>query len=277
MEILVAFLVVGAIAAVAGILLALISHFFVTPEDQAKKRIRDCLPGINCGACGYGGCDDYAAALVKGEAKPNLCIPGAQEVADRIGEIIGVKAEPFADLISFIACNGHCDATYPKAIYEGVQSCYAASMIYGGANSCRFGCLGYGDCAEACPSEAICIIDGIAHVDTSRCIGCGLCARTCPKKIAVMLPRNAVTAVMCSSKDKAKDARRVCKNSCIGCKKCQRACPHGAIIIKDNLATIDYTKCNFCGACIDVCPTGCIRTVYFPTLPDGVSFNDVIS
>ena len=53
MDILIAFIVVGAVALVAGILLALISRFFGVPEDKRVKELRECLPGINCGACGY--------------------------------------------------------------------------------------------------------------------------------------------------------------------------------------------------------------------------------
>ena len=70
--ILTALAVVGAVGLLAGVLLALISHFFAVPDDKTVKAIRECLPGINCGACGYKGCDDYAAALAEGKAKANL-------------------------------------------------------------------------------------------------------------------------------------------------------------------------------------------------------------
>lgn len=276
MEILIAFLVMLAIALVAAILLTVFSHFFGVEEDPKKKQIRECLPGINCGACGYKGCDDYAAALAEGGVKPNLCIPGAQQVADEIAAIIGVETEEFEDVVAFVACNGNCNATSPKALYEGVQTCEAASMLYGGANSCRFGCLGYGDCAAACPSNAICIIDGIAHVRTDRCLGCGICANTCPKKIINMLPQKTNTVVMCSSKDKGADARKACKNACIACKKCEKLCPHGAITVKDNLATIDYNKCTGCGLCVKECPTGCLKTVFFPNIPKDVECDEII-
>ena len=268
MGILIAFLVMFGIALVACILLSVLSHFFGVEDDPRQKEIRACLPGINCGACGYKGCDDYAAALAAGGVAPNLCIPGAQKVADQIGGILGVESEPFKDVVAFVGCNGHCEATAPKAVYDGVQTCKAASMIYGGANSCRFGCLGYGDCAVACPANAICMIDGIAHVDTSRCLGCGLCTTQCPKRLISMVSQHTETVVMCSSKDKGADARKACKNACIGCKKCERTCPNGAIAVKDNLAVIDYEKCTNCGACVAACPTGCLKTVFFPNLPE---------
>lgn len=276
MDILIAFLVMLGVALVAGILITVFSHFFSVPENPLKAEIRECLPGINCGACGYKGCDDYAAALAEGGVAPNLCIPGAQAVADKIGGIIGVESEPFKDVVAFVSCNGNCEATFNTAEYEGVKTCYAASMIYGGTNSCRFGCLGFGDCANACPSNAICIKDGIAHINTARCLGCGLCARTCPKQIINMIPQETATVVMCSNKQKGADAKKACKNACIGCKKCEKTCPHGAIKVIDNLAVIDYEKCVHCEACVKECPTGCLKTAFFPDIPDNVSSEDLL-
>ena len=271
MNIVIAVVSVLAIALVAGILLLVFSHLFAVQENEQKKEIRACLPGINCGACGYKGCDDYAQALADGGVKPNLCVPGAQSVADRIGDILGIEAEPFKDVVAFVACNGHCEATSRTAHYEGMQTCRAASMVYGGAHSCRFGCLGFGDCAAACPSQAICMTDGIARVDTSRCIGCGLCTRTCPKRIITMLSQETQTVVMCSNKQKGGLAAKACKNACIACRKCEKTCPNGAITVKDNLATIDYGRCTDCGACVKECPTGCLKSIFFPNLPDSDS------
>lgn len=277
MEILIAFLVMLAVAVIAGVMLLVFSHFFAIPENPKKAIIRECLPGINCGACGYKGCDDYASALAEDDTvKPNLCIPGAQGVADQIGEILGVVAEPFEDVVAFVACNGHCEANLPKAKYEGVETCYAASMIYGGPNACKYGCLGYGDCAVACPSGAICVVDGIAHVNTELCLGCGLCARTCPKHIINMLPQDCRTVVMCSNKQKGADARKACKNACIACKKCEKTCPNGAISVVNNLAVIDYNKCTNCGECVKECPTGCLKSVFFPNLPENCDVESLL-
>ena len=275
-SILVPFAVVAGIALVLGILLAVISHFFSVPEDPTYTKIRECLPGINCGACGYKGCDDYAAALTEGGVSPSLCVPGAQAVAEQIGGILGVEAEPFEDVVAFVACNGHCDAAKDKATYDGVPSCAAAARLYGGPGACNYGCMGFGDCAKVCPANAICTIDGIAHVDTSRCLGCGVCANHCPKGIIHMLPQDTAAVVMCSNKDKGVDARKACTNACIGCKKCEKTCPQEAIHVTDNLAAIDYTKCTGCGACVDSCPTGCLKKVFFPDLPEDTLAEDLL-
>ncbi|MDD6479402.1 MAG: RnfABCDGE type electron transport complex subunit B [Oscillospiraceae bacterium] len=260
-DILIAFIIVTAIGVIAGIVLVLASHFFNVPQDETEMKVRECLPSVNCGACGYAGCDDYAKAVAEGKAATNLCIPGSVDTAKAISDIMGVEAEAPKDLVAFVKCNGNKEAAVKKADYQGVYTCKAASMVYAGPNECKYGCIGCGDCANVCPTNAISIKDGIAVVDTRICIGCGLCTRTCPKLIIKLLPQDAKVAVMCSSKDKGAVARKACKNACIACKKCELNCPDKAITVEDNLASIDYSKCVGCGVCAEVCPTGCIKKI----------------
>ena len=272
-DILIALGVVSAVGLIAGVLLALISHFFGVEEDERVKEVRACLPGINCGACGFKGCDDYAAALAEGRAKPNLCVPGAEDTAKALASVLGVEVETAPDVVAFVHCNGNCAATSQKNVYEGYKGCRAASMLYGGPEACSYGCMGLGDCAAACPVKAICMKDGIAHVDSSVCLGCGLCVEVCPKKIISLVPQEAQTVIMCSSKAKGADARKACKNACIGCRKCEKTCQFGAITVKNNLAVIDYDKCTGCGACVDGCPTGCLHQVFLPDLSSDGEIN----
>ena len=260
-DILTALLVVGVIGILAGVLLAVASHFFKVEEDETVKTVREALPGSNCGACGFAGCDSYAEAVANGKAEANLCVPGAATVAASLSEILGVECVAAECGVAFVACNGSCHATEKKAEYDGIESCAAASMLFGGASSCIYGCVGCGDCAEACPVDAICVRDSLAHVDPRKCIGCGKCVKTCPKHIISIVPKNTSTAVMCSNKEKGAVARKNCKNACIGCKKCQLNCPEKAITVTDNLAVIDYSKCSGCGVCVDNCPTNCIKNL----------------
>lgn len=265
-DILIALAVVGGVGLVAAISLALFSHFFGIPQDEREKALRENLPGINCGACGFKGCDDYAAAMARGEAGPSLCVPGGADVSASLSEILGVEAAPTKKRVAFVHCNGNCNATSKKMIYDGIKTCSAAAGVYGGPNSCSYGCMGFGDCAAVCPTGAICVEDGIARIDARLCIGCGLCARTCPKGIISPAPRGTTTVVMCNSKDKGAEARKACKNACIGCKKCEIACPEGAITVENNLAKIDYDKCISCGICVKGCPTGCLKAIDIPEL-----------
>lgn len=267
-DVLTALAVVASIGLLFGILLALFVHFFGVEENEKTKQIRDALPGINCGACGFKGCNDYAEALSAGKAKPNLCIPGAENTAKALASILGVEMEAPKDMIALVHCNGTCDVTTENVIYEGIASCKASTMVYGGPKSCSYGCLGCGDCASVCVSDAICLADGIARIDTSRCVGCGMCIKACPKGIISMIPQEATAVVYCSNKSKGAEARKACKRACIACKKCEKTCPHGAITVVDNCAVIDYTKCTGCALCTEVCPTGCLQKASFPDLPE---------
>ena len=80
MEILIPILAVTIIGLICGVGLAVASSVMAVKEDSRFAEIRECLPGANCGACGYTGCDGYAKALLKPGTKTNLCVPGAGAV-----------------------------------------------------------------------------------------------------------------------------------------------------------------------------------------------------
>ena len=259
MTVLIATLIVAAIGLICAIMLVLASKFFAVPEDKRFSDIRECLPGANCGACGYAGCDGYAKALAEDDSvKTNLCIPGADAVAKQIADILGKEAEDVIEQVAVIHCYGDCNHTVNKMDYVGISSCGAAKTMYGGNGKCNFGCIGFGDCVKACPQNAICLQNGIAHVNTRLCIGCGICTRTCPQHLITLMADEENLLVTCSNKEKGAVARAKCSNACIGCKKCEKNCPSGAIKVENNLAVIDYSLCTKCGLCAENCPVGCI-------------------
>jgi len=260
-NVLIAILVVFVTGMVAAVILALASYYMAVPENAKVSEVRECLPGANCGACGYTGCDGYAEAVASGKAASNLCIPGGASVAKAISEITGASAEEFTPPVAFVHCNGTSDAAVKTAEYEGLKTCAAMCLSCSGDSACKYGCLGCGDCADSCPVDAICLEDGIARINREICIGCGACVKTCPKHIISLIPRTGMIAVACSSCDAGAQTRKNCKNGCIACKKCEKTCPNGAITVINNCARIDYDKCTSCGLCRDVCPTGCIISV----------------
>ena len=74
-------LLVTVVGLLAGIMLVLAAKFMAVKTDEKFEAVRAVLPGANCGACGFAGCDDYAAKLARGEAPTNLCTPGGAAVA----------------------------------------------------------------------------------------------------------------------------------------------------------------------------------------------------
>ena len=207
MEILIPILAVTVIGLICAVGLAVASSVMAVKEDTRFTEIRACLPGANCGACGYTGCDGYAKALLEPGTKTNLCVPGADAVAAQIAALLGVEAEDVVEKIAVVQCAGTCEATSVKADYRGIPSCAAAKLFYGGNGSCIFGCMGFGDCARACPKNAISMQDGIACVNHTACIGCGICAQTCPQKIIEIVPDIIRTEVLISAKRPVRRAR----------------------------------------------------------------------
>ena len=260
LEILIPVGILLGIAIACAVLLTLAQRYFGVEVDEKEAAIRDCLPGANCGACGYSGCDGYAAALASGKCdKTNLCVPGGDGAARDIAGILGVEAEDVIEKVAYVACNGTCDVVTKRYDYQGYASCRTANLSYSGDRMCTFACLGYGDCAKVCPEGAISIENGIARINPRKCIGCGICTRTCPNHIIHLITDTSRVIVECSNHAKGAETRKACINGCIGCGKCEKTCPHDAIHVVDNLAVIDYTKCTGCGSCAAACPVKCIH------------------
>lgn len=262
MEILIPVLICLGIAAVCAIILTVSNHFFGVKEDERFLQVRDALPGSNCGACGFSGCDGYARAICEGKTQEtNLCVPGGAKASEDIAAVLGVEAAAVERKYAYVGCHGTCEATQKdeKHLRDGKKSCKEAAESWDGENVCHYACIGLGDCAAVCPNDAIIITDGVARVVSSRCTGCGLCAKTCPHSTIRILTEKAIVAVGCSNHDKGALTRKMCTNGCLGCTKCMRACPNGAITMDQNLPVIDYDKCIGCGICSEVCPIHVIR------------------
>ena len=227
---------------------------FAVETDPREAEVREALPGNNCGACGYAGCDAMAAAIVKGEAPVNGCPVGGKAAADAIANIMGTSAGETKTYTAFVRCSGTCDVTRMQGNYIGIEDCRSAMLSGLNLTECAYGCIGLGSCAKVCPQGAIRVNKGVAEVDRNKCVGCGLCVKACPKGMIELIPSDSYVAVKCSSKDKGAQVRKKCAAGCIGCGLCAKQCEQGAISVTDNLAHIDYEKCVQCGACVDKCP-----------------------
>ena len=182
--ILLAILVLGALGALFGALLAFASKIFHVEVDPKQAAIRSCLAGANCGGCGYPGCDGYAAAVAAGEAPTNKCVAGGDATAAAVAEIMGVSADAAEKMVAFVPCSGTLEAAELRFNYNGPEDCRAA-MLFGGKSNklCTFACIGLGNCAKACQFDAMHIVNGVAKVDRYNCVGCGACVDAGPKSI----------------------------------------------------------------------------------------------
>ncbi|MCB2289550.1 RnfABCDGE type electron transport complex subunit B [Clostridium sp. CS001] len=247
---------IGGMGLVFGVVLGYANKKFYVPVDPKIPLVRAALPSANCGACGYAGCDAYAAAIVEGTAPLNACAPGGSASADAIGEILGVCVETANRQVAFVKCKGTCSVAKEKYEYDGIMDCRQAIIAPGGGpKACIDGCMGFASCVRACEFNALHIIDGVAVVYPDNCVACSACVKVCPKDLIEMVPASQEVLIECNSKSKGKSVKDNCEVGCIACTMCVRACPEQAIVMVNNLATIDFDKCTNCGICATKCPT----------------------
>ncbi|HHV72406.1 MAG TPA: RnfABCDGE type electron transport complex subunit B [Clostridia bacterium] len=252
-----------AIAGLAlGAILAIAAKKFAVEVDERVPKIREVLPGANCGACGYPGCDGLAAAIVAGSAPVNACPVGGNPVAEQIAAIMGVEAGSTGEpKVAKVICQGDQSNAVFRSEYDGPMSCKAATMLGGGPKGCSYACVGLGTCAQVCPFGAITMSDkGLPVIDGELCTACGKCVEACPKKVIELVNRSQPVWILCNSQAKGAEVRKVCKVGCIACGICAKVCPVDAIEVKNNLAKIDPAKCIKCGLCAQKCPMHTIES-----------------
>jgi Na+-translocating ferredoxin:NAD+ oxidoreductase RNF subunit RnfB len=250
-------LIVSAVLAfIIGVGLGFFQEKFKVERDPRIDRIRAALPGANCGACGFPGCDSYAEAVAGGEA-PNKCSVGGSKTAIVLAEILGVSVSA-EDMTAVLMCQGTLEKAPKKGHYVGIPSCAAAKISAGGTKLCAWGCLGYGDCAAACAFGALSVgQDGLPRIDEAKCTGCGKCAAACPQRIIALLPRKRQRVLpLCSNRNVIKAmVRKTCIAGCFKCELCVKNCSAQAIRLENQIPVVDYSKCTSCNTCVTKCPS----------------------
>ncbi|MBQ0162486.1 MAG: hypothetical protein KBS84_04905 [Treponema sp.] len=126
------------------------------------------------------------------------------------------KKVAVSDKMAVILCNPNRSFDKERLSYNGIKSCILFHSIYETPNDCKFGCIGFGDCINKCPQEAIIIKHGTAVI-TSNCCGCGECLSSCPKDLIKLYDRNIIKNntefKLCNAGD----------NSLTSCSMCQKA------------------------------------------------------
>ena len=103
MEILYAIIIMVVLGAGFGALLAWMGKKFNVERDPKIDDVVKCLAGVNCGSCGYAGCDAFAIALVKGEARVDLCNPTPKTDKEEINRILGLSDAVAGDTVAVVS------------------------------------------------------------------------------------------------------------------------------------------------------------------------------
>jgi len=229
--------------------------------DPKIGQIHEALPHLDCGACGFAGCGQYAKAILENPELLGKCTPGGPETSGKIAEILSLQISDLgAPKRPIVHCRAHADDKTYYGKYQGIPTCTAANALPN-VQACKFGCLGFGDCCYACKFDALEIVDGLATVDYEKCTGCGACSKACSRNLIEMVPfgcENMMT-VACSSKEAGKMTRQMCKVGCIGCGICAKQTEQFSV--EDNLARLDYEKyqpTEQTETALNKCPTGVI-------------------
>lgn len=267
--VIIAVIVLGAIGLVSAVVLFVTSQKFAVREDPRIKDVAEVLPQANCGGCGFAGCSGFADACVKSADKGSLdgmlCPVGGQKVMNEVASILGMSSSDSVAKIAVVRCNGTCENRPRTAIYDGLKKCSAINACGAGETACGYGCLGCGDCVDACMFNAIHINPStmIPEVDEDKCVACGACSKACPRHIIEIRLKGEEKRICvdCVNQDKGPVAMKACSVSCIACGKCKKVCEYDAVSIDGNVAYIDASKCTQCGKCVEACPRHAIDSV----------------
>jgi len=225
-----------------AVVLLIASEKLKVEVEPKVEQIHQALPKLDCGACGFAGCGQYAKAVLQNPGLLGKCAPGGPETSAKIADILNLQISdsgPYQRPI--VRCHAHTDDKTYYAKYQGIQTCIAANAL-ANVQACAFGCLGFGDCTKACKFDALHIVDDLAIVDYDKCTGCTACAKACPRNLIEMVPfrhENMMT-VACSSKETGKSTRSICKVGCIGCGLCAKQ--SDLFKVEENLARLDHDK-----------------------------------
>ena len=254
----------GAVALVGlilGVLIGFTAKKFAVSVDPRIEEVTGLLPGANCGGCGYAGCADLAKSIVQDGTNPSACAVCPAANVEAICRIMGMAAEAKEKKVAVVFCGGSVSRAWRNAAYNGITDCRSASIVgNGGGKACRFGCIGFGSCARACPFGAIEMRDGLAVVHPEICVGCGKCAEVCPRKLVRLVPASAKVHVYCNSLDKPQQKRKNCTVPCLTCQKCVKLDPEH-MQMQAQLVRVNYSDPPDVSIVANAkCPTSCLQT-----------------
>jgi len=275
-------LLLASLGIIAAVVLYVVSKKFYVYENPLIAEVEELLPSANCGGCGSPGCKSFAEKLVNIDDISDLFCPvGGNDVMKLVADTLGKEVAEKDPTVAVIRCQGNCEVRKKTSEYQGPKTCAISAMIYSGETDCQYGCLGDGDCVDACKFDAMYMDEenGLPIIISDKCTSCGACVDACPRDIIEMRPKNKRDLkifVGCLNEDKAGIAKKACDVACIGCSKCEDICPKDAIIMVNNLAYIDPVLCTLCRKCVPVCPTHSIIETNFPPRKEKIEVKKVV-
>ena len=139
-----------------GWVLGLAARYLRVESNPLHEEIQQMLPRVNCGQCGYPGCNGAAEALVAGKAAVTLCPPGGPTLVQALAAKLGVAVDgasnggpPLLAHVNEATCIGctHCGGRCPTDAIVG-----APRQIHGAIQDA---CIGCGLCVDVCPTECL--------------------------------------------------------------------------------------------------------------------------
>ncbi len=261
---------VSSVGLAAAVILYWASQKFKVFEDPRIDDVEKELPAANCGGCGLPGCRNFAEACVKTDNLDDLFCPvGGNETMAKVAKVLGREVHKKDKQVAVVKCNGAPQFRKKINKYDGVKNCTIVANFYSGDTACQYGCLGFGECVDACSFDAM-FMDpqtGLPVVLEDKCTACGACVEACPKDIIELRPTGKKSRrifVSCINQDRGGTAKKACSVACTGCSLCLKECKYDAIKIENFLSYIDPYKCVLCRKCVSVCPTDAIWEVNFP-------------
>ncbi len=253
-----AVLTMGGIALFLGLGLVISDRLLRITEDSRLRVIEENLPGINCGACGFAGCGQYAQAILEGKVSRIWCAAAGVQASQKIAGLLGMSAEE-ESRVAVVQCQGDSQVARDRGTYYGVKDCEAALLVSGGHKACEWGCLGLGTCKEACPFEAIHMLNGLPVIDEGKCTACGNCVTACPRGIITLIPRKQMIYLACLNQKKGKDVKQICSRGCFACLVCvsPKVAPEKSIVMKGNLPVIKNRFSSELALAREKCPAHC--------------------
>ncbi|MGO8692350.1 MAG: 4Fe-4S binding protein [Rectinemataceae bacterium] len=231
--------------------------------DPDLVRLRRMLPGYDCGLCGRIDCRDYAGALLYEAADPALCGPGGSATESSVRSLLEERRPGIGDKLqrAVVLCAGTSSVARASFEYDGYRDCASAASLYGGPKRCKDGCLGFGNCARACPLGAIKVEKGCAVVDPEICTGCGTCLHACPNDLIVLIPVDQQWYVACSTRRAPDERLRDCDLACNACGECVRRSVQGEFALTQNISRAMTVWSESWDDIAHACPTGAIRRI----------------